>query len=260
MSRLGHIYNLKPALKTGDEKVFGIENHTVETVNLPPTFDLRIATNCIPPILNQFSLGSCASNELSNALRFCLAKEKQNIWQPSRLYLYYFGRLFEGSPVTEDTGTSITGLCSAVVKYGVCSEINWPYTISKFATQPSRDAILAAHMHCTGYSFINVPQDLVHMKQALLNYPIIIGIQVYSSFESDTVAKTGIVPMPDTTNEVLLGGHAVNIVAYSDVTQTFTCSNSWGLQWGKNGYFTIPYDYLLDPNLAEDFCQVHWFK
>jgi C1A family cysteine protease len=33
----------------------------------------------------------------------------------------------------------------------------------------------------------------------------------------------------------------------------FIVRNSWGGQWGKNGYFTMPFDYLTDPYLSADF-------
>jgi len=42
-------------------------------------------------------------------------------------------------------------------------------------------------------------------------------------------------------------------VGYNDVTRRFLIRNSWGEAWGKKGYFTMPYDYLLDDNLSDDF-------
>ena len=263
MSRLNKTYKLKPAILTGNEKKFGVEHHTVSTSNLPTQCVLRtVFPEYVPSILDQGQLGDCVGNELSNAMKFCLTKEYGKVvLSPSRLFLYYFGRLFEGSPVTEDTGMSISGACGAVSKYGCCSERNWGYDITKFTVQPPRPCIIAAHSHTPQYQFLQVPQDLTHIKQALYSgYPVIIGIQVYSSFESDTVAQTGVVPMPDTTKEMLLGGHAVLLISWSDDTQTFTCQNSWTDAWGNKGCFTIPYAYLIDPNLSNDFCQVRYFK
>jgi C1A family cysteine protease len=56
--------------------------------------------------------------------------------------------------------------------------------------------------------------------------------------------------------EQLLGGHAVLAVGYDDTTQHFIVRNSWGADWGDQGYFTIPYAYLADRNLSDDFWTV----
>ena len=83
-------------------------------------------------------------------------------------------------------------------------------------------------------------------------FPIIIGISVYESFESAAVAQTGIVPMPS-TSEKCLGGHALLCVGYDQTKKTFLIRNSWGTDWGMAGYCEIPYDYILNPDLADDF-------
>ncbi len=53
--------------------------------------------------------------------------------------------------------------------------------------------------------------------------------------------------------EKVLRGHAVMALGYDDSSQRFTVRNSWGPGWGMGGYFTIPYGYLTDSNLADDF-------
>ena len=80
---------------------------------------------------------------------------------------------------------------------------------------------------------------------------MVVGIQVYESFESDAVAENGIVSMP-TPKENCLGGHAVCIVGYDDTKQWFILRNSWGSQWGDGGYFYLPYEYITSPFLASD--------
>jgi C1A family cysteine protease len=62
--------------------------------------------------------------------------------------------------------------------------------------------------------------------------------------------------MPNTKTESFLGGHAVLAVGYDDFYQRFMVQNSWGTSWGIKGYFTMPYAYLLDPNLSSDFWTV----
>ena len=50
-----------------------------------------------------------------------------------------------------------------------------------------------------------------------------------------------------------LGGHCVVAVGYDDSKQCFIVRNSWAADWGMQGYCTMPYAYLTDPNLASDF-------
>jgi len=256
MSKLGHIYNHKKDKPTGLEEKFEVKHYTVESTALPTSFDLRTNNPLVPSILDQGQLGSCGPNELSNALKFCLAKHSQNpdVWQPSRLYIYYFTRLVEGEPSDQDTGISIGGAFQALLKYGSCSEIHWPYVISKYTVEPLQCCITAGETHCKSLKYLSVNQDLVSIKQALVSgCNVVIGIQVYESFESAEVASTGTVPMPNTSTEQLLGGHCLSIWSYDDTTLTFGVMNSWGTTWGQQGYCKIPYQYILDPNLSSDF-------
>ena len=57
-------------------------------------------------------------------------------------------------------------------------------------------------------------------------------------------------PGPD---ERTLGGHAVCAVGYDDQEQRFIVRNSWGSGWGLAGYFKMPYAYLENRNLSDNF-------
>jgi C1A family cysteine protease len=86
-------------------------------------------------------------------------------------------------------------------------------------------------------------------------FPFVFGFTVYESFESDTVAKSGVLNLPK-AKESAIGGHAVCAVGYDDAARRFIVRNSWGTDWGKRGYFTMPYAYLADRNLSDDFWTV----
>jgi C1A family cysteine protease len=53
--------------------------------------------------------------------------------------------------------------------------------------------------------------------------------------------------------ERAVGGHAVVAIGYHDADQRLIVRNSWGADWGQKGYFTMPYDYAANRNLADDF-------
>jgi C1A family cysteine protease len=82
---------------------------------------------------------------------------------------------------------------------------------------------------------------------------VVIGFDVYESFESDVVARTGMMPYPNTATEELLGGHAVCLVGYNDTTQRFIARNSWGTSWGDQGYFYMPYQVIQNTTMSSDF-------
>src|SRR5262249_10278362 len=99
-----------------------------------------------------------------------------------------------------------------------------------------------------------VPRNMDSMRAVLSNnQTIAFGFTVYSSFESNEVAQTGKVPMP-TRNEKVLGGHEVLMVGYLQAEPNYALvRNSWGTGWGIDGYFLMPWTYILDPNLSSDF-------
>lgn len=218
----------------------------------PSNVDLR--ANC-PPVYDQGHLGSCTSNAIAGALEFDQIKEGlSSIFVPSRLFIYYNERVIEGT-VTTDSGAQIRDGMKSVGKQGACSEVEWPYDINNFTTQPSASCYQDALLH-RAISYQRVNRDLQHMKSCLTEgYPFIFGFTVYESFESDTVAKTGVVPLPG-PGEKVLGGHAVMAIGYDDSTQRFLVRNSWGTSWGQEGYFTMPYAYLTHRGLASDFWTV----
>lgn len=231
----------------------------ISLASCPAKFDLSMQ---MPPVLDQGSLGSCALNATSNTLRFLLKREKLTEWQPSRLYLYWNTRVnIENESPNEDTGVCIRDVCKSLQKYHACHENpTWPYDITKFNVAPPLIAYKDANLHMS-VKYTAVPQNLLSIKTTISEgYPIIIGIQVYESFESEQSIKTGIIPYPNINNEKCLGGHAVVLVAYDDSTQKFLFQNSWGSEVGQKGFFEIDYKYILDSNLGSDFWMISLFS
>src|SRR5258707_2332431 len=220
---------------------------------LPTSVDLR--PNC-PPIYDQGHLGSCTSNAIAGEVEFDRMKEDLPDWTPSRLFIYYNERGIEGM-IGTDSGAQIRDGMKSVGKQGACSETEWPYDISKFTVQPPASCYQDALQH-RAIAYKRVNRDLQHMKSCLAEgYPFVFGFTVYESFESDAVAKTGIVPLPQ-PGEKVLGGHAVVAAGYDDSTQRFWVRNSWGSSWGQDGYCTMPYTYLTHRGLASDFWTVRF--
>lgn len=216
---------------------------------LPPNVDM--SGDC-PPVYDQGQLGSCTANAIGGALQFDQMKQGDNDFVPSRLFIYYNERVMEGT-VHSDSGAQIRDGVKSVGKQGACKEDpTWPYQINKFDDKPPEEAYKQGKRH-QAIRYLRLTQALSQLKGCLADgYPFVFGFVVYESFESQEVADTGKVPMPK-AHEAVLGGHAVLAVGYDEGQQRFIVRNSWGDNWGMDGYFTMPYPYLLQGSLSRDF-------
>ena len=231
-----------------------LRQHTV----LPKEIDLR--KNCPKPY-NQGNLGSCTANAIAFAYQFDEMKQNEkHIFTPSRLFIYYNERNMEGN-TDKDSGACIRDGIKSINKIGVCSENIWPYNIEKFTEKPKKICYNLAENH-KSVTYRKVSQTEQHLKHVLSEgYPIVFGFAVYESFESEIVAKTGIVPLPK-SNEKLLGGHAVSIVGYIKLQNKdyFIVRNSWGEEWGDKGYCYFPVEFICNPEYCDDFWVVNRVK
>lgn len=243
-------YGWIPDLPDQRDHIYAAPAPTLQS--LPPSVDLR--PQC-PPVYDQGQIGSCTANAIGAAVEFAEIKEQQaQEFTPSRLFIYYNERVMENT-VAQDAGAQIRDGIKSVAKQGVCPESEWPYDITKFADQPPQQCFTDAAQH-TVKSYQRLVQNLTLMKGCLAaGFPFVFGFTVYESFEGQDVAKSGQVQMPG-ANEQVLGGHAVMAVGYDDGQQRLIVRNSWGTSWGMAGYFTMPYLYVTQRNLASDFWTV----
>lgn len=214
---------------------------------IPPSMDLR--SQC-PPVYDQGQLGSCTANAIGGAIEFDQRKQHTKEFVPSRLFIYYNERAIEGT-INSDAGAQIRDGIKTVNKLGAPPETDWPYDIAAFTKKPPAKAYNDAAKHLV-VMYQRLIQELNTLKGCVASgFPFVFGFTCYEAFESEQVAKSGILPMPG-AGEKVVGGHAVLCVGYDDATQQFLVRNSWGDGWGMKGYFTIPYAYLTNPRLASD--------
>lgn len=218
-----------------------------------------IGTGHLPPIWDQGQTGSCTGHGTTRAMMFARAKQGLPLIDLSRLFPYWNARVTEGD--TNDDGASIGDVVAASQAFGDCPYANLPTDPNLVTIPPSSSAFSEAIKHkalsvtrVMGASNASLEYHFKHCL-SVLGVPVIIGFVVYDSFESDAVAASGVVPLPG-PNEQQLGGHCVAVVGYDDATKTVLAQNSWGNSWGMKGNFTMPYAYVFDPGLADDFHSV----
>ena len=213
-------------------------------------------------VYDQGGLANCTTNAVCAAYGIELmrqAMESNNTFQyfdSSRLFLYYNSRLYTGT-TGQNVGVSFRDTFKAMQEYGVCTEALWPYNERKFSRKPSS----TCYQNALGNSILRYTRLEQHIDQftACLKagYPFTVGFEVYSSFDLDD-DMTGLMSMP-TEAEVQLETptlHAVLAVGYDDNARCITILNSEGSSFGHNGYFYMPYEYILNSKRAHDFWKI----
>jgi len=234
--------------------------------SLPSKADLR---QWCSEITDQGNLGSCTAHAGMGIVEYFQQRAFDKHIDGSRLFLYKTTRNLMG--ITGDTGAYLRSTMGALVLCGVPAENYWPYTDGKdFDNDPPAfvysiaDNFEAIKYFChdpMGQNF--QPKNvLASVKQWIATgIPSMFGFYVFPSFQSSNIK--GAIPYPS-PGEQAEGGHAVVAVGYDDdfkitntksnkqTTGALLIRNSWGKDWGDNGYGWLPYDYILN-DLASDF-------
>jgi len=229
---------------------------------IPASVDLYspISTSIIP-VDDQGRYGSCTAHAMRYAWSLMNYYANVRAPAPSRAYWYAMSRQRLGDNLINDYGSTNAATVWALANKGQLPESQYPYTAQNITRVPPAATITAA---AAGKRTLVSPRgafmfsvNKTTTQNALISALaakrcIVLGIAVYSSFQSHKVLTSGIIPLPDTRTEKFLGGHAICISGYNTATQRFSFRNSWGTTYGVLGTFTIPFAYITNTSLAFD--------
>lgn len=218
---------------------------------LPAAVDLRPH---MPPVYDQGQLGSCTANAVAACVeRYFMGSGVDLV--PSRLWIYRFERILEGTLAQGDVGAFGRDGFKVAHKMGVPPETDMPYDIARFQDPPSVQATGDAPKHKIP-NYLAVARTEQAIKAALAyGQPVAFGFSVPPEFEA--VSTDGIMAMPPKGFRVL-GGHEVTIVGYKVVVGELHAivRNSWGETWGEHGHCYMPIRFVVSANCS-DFRTIH---
>lgn len=159
-------------------------------------------------------------------------------WKPSYKFTYWLQRRMQGeTDMSSDEGSIIEYGLKCIKKYGACSAKVWSNEepVSKKPSKAAFENGLKGKEVTKFYRILNFKQ----LKEAIsLNRPVAMSMgwlkQTYNEeFILDSWTQEEYWKNP--------GGHATIVVGYDDEKELLEIRNSWGPNWGNNGYIYIPY-------------------
>jgi C1A family cysteine protease len=177
----------------------------------------------------------------------------------SKLFVYQATQRLLGT--LGNNGVDLRSTLKAIASFGIPYEQHWPYDLEKIHEEP------AAFLYAFADRFRSIRyirldgrngtgQETLAIVKSLLNagFPSVFGFSVPTSTSRD-----GDIPYRPTF-DTIQGGQAVVAVGYDDQRLSSTkgalqIRNSWGRDWGDDGYGWLPYAYV-EEQLAADFWTV----
>lgn len=204
----------------------------ISEIDIPKFLDL---SNKFSKVRNQGPEGTCVAFATTSV------KESQEV---NGVYLsprFIYDRV--GLPTG---GAYLRDAMKVLTEVGVCPEECQPYT-PNLKNQPTSDALDRAKPNkIKGYARLNIISE---MKLCLVqNGCFAISVKVTDKW---TNPINGVIEEGGN----FIGGHAITFVGYDDSTKLVKFRNSWGENWGVNGYGYMTYDYLMN-NLLDAWSSV----
>lgn len=253
-----------------------VVDHCRDTLlDLPPKVDLRRRVPARDwPVWDQGTALSCTAHAVAGIVLYHrLRTGERPQFQPSRMFLFHREQRAVhqcgGSEPTVQNAMDVVrrdGFCADAPARGVPRDAVWGYS-EDVAANPPKSCVAFAAQHRDRYAKYYLCQHLDHIRACLAEgNPFAVMIEVCAFGVGDRFHLQPGVPVMPASGDIEMPGrtwirrcgrgdslynHAIVVVGYDDARQRFLIRNSLGTGWGRRGYGTIPYEYLLHTDLAD---------
>ncbi|MBW7858453.1 MAG: hypothetical protein H3C43_09210, partial [Leptonema sp. (in: Bacteria)] len=219
----------------------------------------------MPPVVNQGQQNSCVAFSVGYYTHSYLENQSRNWGYDTPAYggsgNHVFSPAFIYNQINggQDNGSYFDDALKLVINQGAAPWSVMPYSEKDYRTKPNQNQKTVA----AGYksqSYRRLPFDNLEAVKSELaaGRPVIFGITIDDAFYN---LKKG--QVYDKPSGQVYGGHAMTLVGYDDAKVSpkgdkgaFKLVNSWGKDWGDNGFGWVsykqwiaqrPYSYVLIP-------------
>lgn len=206
-------------------------------IEVPAQIDLAAYKAVKVPILDQGTEGACTGFGLATVANYLLLRRKlpPNLSPVSARMIYEMAKRYDEWPGEDYEGSSARGAIKGWHKHGMCSEKHWPYDAECVEKHLTNERLADAIRRPLGAYYRVNHQDLIAMHSAIAEAGILYATaKVHKGWQD--IGDDGVI----TVKTQVSGGHAFAIVAYDE--RGFWIQNSWGKDWGVEGFALITYD------------------
>jgi hypothetical protein len=201
-----------------------------------------------PPVGDQGKQGSCVAWSSAYGARTIL--EAVRTGQKADALRFSPSFLYNQIGMDGCDGSYINRAMEFMTRRGSVPYADFPYTDQDCSRQPDQQLLdKAQQFRMRGANRLTVGDrtdqiDLRAIKENLSQgAPVVIGMMVGGSYMQDMMGKDVWNPTQDDASMMGFGGHAQCVVGYDDAKYggAFLIMNSWGPQWGNNGFAWVRY-------------------
>jgi len=216
---------------------------------IPPSFSWR---GQMSKVKNQGNVQSCAAFAATAIIEFQKRKraEVSQEYDLSEALLYEISTHEDNqtSSSCRQAGRYFSFIINTLILLGIPREDCHPY--SKVCEDPPSKFGEESPLWCERWSELSTLNrikdavaintlDLKALKNAIYVAPVLAGMIVFNDFFS---YSGGVYEHPPSEGESIAGFHAIVLVGYDDDKKALELRNSWGADWGEEGYAWMSYD------------------
>lgn len=285
-------------LRIACERRYGEQEESKKYLSQSET-DVIDLSEFFTEIENQNPLSSCTAHTLVGLLEYFQKRSYGEVLaELSALFLFQQAQKLMPQTNIPIPGVSFFYTLNAFNKFGIAREAQWPFKSSNFDREPDELILNSAKEKGSFYSenlalkFFRLDNpgnsneksfDRDTLLKLIKNYlqagfPLAFGFQTSDGCIQQAGGNQGNIPFPTDDEKLqedsLSRRHAVIAVGYDNGKEirnnidqkvskgALKIRNSWGSEWGNEGYGYLPYEYVLQ-RLARDwwtFIQNKWVE
>lgn len=227
------------------------DTDTLEAVDLSPY---------MTPVKHQGNRNTCSVFAATASVEYLIIKETGEEHDLSEQYNYWAGKEYTLTNDVLLAYENLDGLAGYLAlmayEYGSMLESEWPYE-SQSWYQTGDPGCYEVEGQPISECFTGIPPENAELAEWTTEthfvdreemgafimdneIPLVFNVMWYP----EAVNSAGDFHMPSEDEMNGGGGHVILLVGYDPSTQLFKFRNSWGANWGDNGYGTMPKEYI----------------